>query len=376
VPDVLYVSSNSGLGGAEAVLQTLVEAHPGPVIALEDGPLVRELRERGLDVGVVSAPRGVGMLRGAWALRRRLRMRAPDVVHANGLKAALVAGAAACGLRVRVVWMKHDTVGDGALAALAALLCAEVVGVSDTVLRTFRGPLSRRTVRVYNGLPDRAIDRGTARRRVAAVLGRDPAGPVVVLSGRLCPGKGQHELLRAAPAILEALPTTTFLLLGGEDPAFPGHAETLRREAVELGVADAVVLAGRREDAVELVAGCDLLAAPSVTDPWGWQEGFGLAVAEAMQVGTPVVAYASGSLPEVLGGAGRLVGEGDTANLARAIVDLLQSGTERERLAAAGRARVARHFRLDDALAGMAARHRALAGHETGRERPGWRGHR
>ena len=81
---------------------------------------------------------------------------------------------------------------------------------------------------------------------------------------------------------------------------------------------------GSVADAVRLVSGCDLLVAPSRREPpYGWQEGFGLAVAEAMRVGTPVVAYRNGSLPEVLGDCGELVDEGDTAGLAAAITAVL-----------------------------------------------------
>ena len=94
---------------------------------------------------------------------------------------------------------------------------------------------------------------------------------------------------------------------------------------------------GSVADAVRLVSGCDLLVAPSRREPpYGWQEGFGLAVAEAMRVGTPVVAYRYGSLPEVLGDCGELVDEGDTAGLAAAIAAVLDDPPRRERMAAAG----------------------------------------
>ena len=145
------------------------------------------------------------------------------------------------------------------------------------------------------------------------------------------------ELINAAPTVFERRPDARIALLGGPRHAYPDYERELRDRARRLGVADRVHFLGHRPsgvlsnaDAVRFVAGCDLLVAPSMREPpYGWQEGFGLAVAEAMQVGTPVVAYRNGSLPEVLAGCGELVAEGDTAALAAAIVRVLEDGAVR-----------------------------------------------
>ncbi len=76
-------------------------------------------------------------------------------------------------------------------------------------------------------------------------------------------------------------------------------------------------------------------------------EGFGLPAAEAMACGLPVVAFAAGALPEVLGRdgeAGRLVPCYDEEAMARAIVELLDDAEGRARMGAAGRERVLRLF--------------------------------
>src|SRR5205807_6481121 len=66
----------------------------------------------------------------------------------------------------------------------------------------------------------------------------------------------------------------------------------------------------------------DVLCAPSRTTP-RWREQFGRMLVEAMAAGVPVVATDSGSLPEVIGDAGRIVPEHDSVALHRAIAAVL-----------------------------------------------------
>jgi glycosyltransferase involved in cell wall biosynthesis len=63
-----------------------------------------------------------------------------------------------------------------------------------------------------------------------------------------------------------------------------------------------------------------------------------------MLVGTPVVAYSSGALPEVIGDSGLLVEEGDVDGLARAIDRMLGIGPEAAMLAATAQDDAQRRF--------------------------------
>ena len=72
-----------------------------------------------------------------------------------------------------------------------------------------------------------------------------------------------------------------------------------------------------------------------------------------MRVGTPVVGYDGGALPEVLGDCAVLVPEGDRAALAHAIADLLGDPERRDRLAACGRTLAGERFTIDSTVAGM-----------------------
>jgi 2-deoxystreptamine N-acetyl-D-glucosaminyltransferase/2-deoxystreptamine glucosyltransferase len=76
------------------------------------------------------------------------------------------------------------------------------------------------------------------------------------------------------------------------------------------------------------------------------------AVLEAMMSGLPVVASATGGVPEVVrdGETGVLVPPGDAAALARALRDLAADRVRRDRLASAARAYALAELRADRSL--------------------------
>jgi glycosyltransferase involved in cell wall biosynthesis len=99
-------------------------------------------------------------------------------------------------------------------------------------------------------------------------------------------------------------------------------------------------------------------------------EGFSLPAIEAMSCGVPVVATTGGALPEVVGESGVtgvLVRPDDPEALVAAIRGLLDDAGERERLGAAGRARVLERFTWQVTARGTAACYDAIL---TGRPLP------
>jgi glycosyltransferase involved in cell wall biosynthesis len=113
---------------------------------------------------------------------------------------------------------------------------------------------------------------------------RDPVDtvpPVFLFVGRLAPEKNVSGLLRAFAAYRSNGGQWTLRIVG-RGPL----EESLRSEAIDLGIADDVLFAGfhERESLVEqyVSAGCFVL--PSLREPWG------LVVNEAMCCGLPVLA--------------------------------------------------------------------------------------
>ena len=156
--------------------------------------------------------------------------------------------------------------------------------------------------------------------------GARPTGaPYALFVGALQPRKDPITALEAI-ALVDA---ELRLVLVGPDKGSEAEARLL---ASKLGLADRVEFAGHVEkgDLAELYRGAACLVFPSR------YEGFGLPVVEAMASGTPVVAAATGSIPEVAGEAAILVPPGNPSALAggieRAIADrdrLVRAGLER-----------------------------------------------
>jgi glycosyltransferase involved in cell wall biosynthesis len=100
-----------------------------------------------------------------------------------------------------------------------------------------------------------------------------------------------------------------------------------------LGLGERVLLLGQRDDAVRVLAACDVFTMASDN------EGLPVALMEALALGLPVAATAVGGIPEAVtdGVEGLLVPPKDPAALADAIATITGDGARRAAMAAAAR---------------------------------------
>ena len=363
---VTFVSSHAGRGGSERYLGLLLDHLRRDwivtVVCLQDGPFARELGDKGYPVEVIdTGRRATDLVRSARRLRRVFARTAPAVVHANGLKAALVAELAGLRGKPPVIWFKHDVARDGWLARVAARRSARVIGVSGAVTEAVSGVAEGKVEVIHCQIPDPHIDPAAARRLVLTEFAPEEPTTVVSLVGRLDPFKGQDEVIDALPSVLDRAPGVRILFVGGEDPAHPQQRAALDAEIADRGLADAVRFTGYRADATGLIAGSDVLVIPSIAKDGFGKEGFPYVGLEALALRTPIVCYAHGGLPEQVGECGVLVDPGDRAALADAIVALADSPDERDRLAACGRDRFADLFAWSTLADDVTDRYRTVA---------------
>ncbi len=152
-------------------------------------------------------------------------------------------------------------------------------------------------------------------------------------AGRLIAAKGLHVLLDA----LGGLPGDWELRVIGTGEAREPAEEQVRR----LGISSKTTFLGTQASTVmpDVLRGFDLLVGPSLTTAH-WKEQFGRMLVEAMSCGVSVIGSTSGEIPHVLGDAGVVTPEGDSAALRAAIARLMDDKAERVRRTVLGRQRV------------------------------------
>lgn len=393
---ILYVHSGDELYGSDTALLRLIagldRARYRPLVVLPTdlpyaGLLSRELRRLGvecvhLDLAVVrrryatvrEAPRFVRRLRRSTAVLAQLIDReGVALVHSNTL--VVWPGALAARLTGRRhVWQIHELLTGPAVlrrlfgCALLALATVVVPNSHATSAGLFLTSARGGRVQVIpNGVAVAPMADPRERARLRAEWGIGPHEILIGTIGRVSPRKGLRELLAAARTIVAQAPAARLVIVGGVVPGQEAFAAELEAEAALGPLAGRVHLAGFHEDVASVLEAVDIVAAP-VVQP----ESFGLAVAEAMAHGKPVVASRLGGLAEVVvdGVTGLLVPAGDTGALAGALLQLVKDADLRTRLGARGRDRVARRFSLAAYVGRFATLYERILG-ECSRGRPG-----
>jgi glycosyltransferase involved in cell wall biosynthesis len=253
-------------------------------------------------------------------------LRDADIVHSAELHTWFSAQAA--GLRDRLGFRLALTVWE-TIPALAAYRWPRerryrqrVLASADLLLPAserarrallLEGVPSERLVTCYPGIDPRRFS--------AAAGGSSPPAEHLILSpGRLVWEKGHQDVIRALAALERGLagraaPPVRLLIVG----AGP-EEKRLRRHAAELGLADRVEFRASvpYDEMPALYRQASAMVLASLPRP-GWEEQFGMVLAEAMASGTAILAARSGAIPEVVGQDAVMFDPGDWFRLAQAL---------------------------------------------------------
>ena len=279
----------------------------------------------------------------AW-LTYHLYYKAPDwigpaVSRALGIP-YLAAEASVAGKRAGGPWDLGHRATLEALAQAAAVIVINPVDAAclpDPARVRMLGPFLDR--RPYDAA---AETRARHRAALAARTGLDEARCWLAAVAMMRPGDklGSYRLLAQA---LRQIPQAPWqLVIAGDGPA---RAEVAAAFAWATPGQVHFLGALSPGDLPGLYAACDLLAWPAVN------EAYGMALLEAQACGLPVVAGASGGVPEVVrqDETGLLTPPGDVDGFAAALGRLIGDAPARRRMAAAARAKVAAEHGIEAA---------------------------
>ncbi|MEP6784457.1 MAG: glycosyltransferase [Sphingomonadales bacterium] len=173
--------------------------------------------------------------------------------------------------------------------------------------------------------------------------------PHIVCVGRLSSEKG-HAGLLSALVTARSSGLDVRLTFVGDGPERAG----LEALAAELLPPKTVTFAGRLDEMATLsaIGDADLLVLPS------FMEGLPVVLMEAMALGTPVISSRVAGVPELItdGVEGRLFTPANWDDLANALLTAFAHPEDTSGMAVAARAKVAREFDIDMAIAPLIAR--------------------
>ncbi|NOZ06332.1 MAG: glycosyltransferase family 4 protein [Chloroflexi bacterium] len=271
-----------------------------------------------------------------------------DLLHPHGTKEDLVAFLVARRTGVPVVATAHGfsrTFRRLRLYRLLDLLLLRTFPAVIAVSEAMRGELVAAGVRpervrvVHDAIDsdDFRAQAGTEPSALRRQLGIEE-GAVVLVAARLSPEKGHAHFLAAAREVLGRRPDTHFVILG-EGPL---RAE-LEAMTASLSLNGAVHFLGFRTDVADFMNLSDIVALPSIREP------FGDVLLEAAALAKPVVATNVDGIREIVrhGETGLLVPPADVRALAGAMLRLIANPAQAQAMGTQARGWVAREFSME-----------------------------
>ncbi|MBB1612342.1 glycosyltransferase family 4 protein [Pseudomonas protegens] len=275
----------------------------------------------------------------------------PGLLNAHNFKAQVFAWVCARRLRLPLVMTQHGftprSLKQKLYTWLSLRLCRSrrvrrvaCVAQSIALLHLEAGVAEGKLRVIPNGLPEPALELpasldGPPLREPE--VRRDEMEPLVGFVGRLSAEKGPDLFLDALIGLCQQRPALKAVLLGDGE-----QNQALRERINEAGLATRILLPGYQNDMQPWLKRLNVLVLSSRT------EGTPMILLEAMQAGTPVVAFAVGGIPDVLQHRhnGLLAKPLDSAGLGRCIGQLLDDPVLAGELAKAAQVTQRKHYHL------------------------------
>jgi glycosyltransferase involved in cell wall biosynthesis len=328
---VLYVDlEREWRGGQSQALLTLrglrERGHNAGLLTAQDSPLAKRASVSGISVHQI--PRFGLRLWAAGAIRRLIAGERFDIVHVNEPHALTAAWLAGVQKSVPMVVSRRVAYAlrQGRLAWARYLSARRILAISRYVEQSIlnSGMAAENVEVVYEGVEVPPPVTPEARLRARQRWGVGEHERLLGCVGYLLPEKGQAFVVRALSTVRARIPGARLL-------------EALAREQ---GLRDAVIFAGFVDDVPQVYAALDVFVFPSLAEP------LGTSLLAAMAWGLPVLAVASGGVPEYVEDSnnGLLVARPDADLLSAGMLRLLNEESLRMRLGREARRAIEERF--------------------------------
>ncbi len=167
--------------------------------------------------------------------------------------------------------------------------------------------------------------------------------PLIGNIGMIRPDKGQLELVKAAPLVLEKRPDARFVVVG-QGTGILKRGINVRNAIDRAGLADKIIMTGYRWDTPDVFAACDMIVIVSLRT-----EASPIVLREAFASGRSVIATKVGDIPEIVRDRenGLLIEPGNPQALASAILAFISDPQLAAHCAANGLRYATENFSFD-----------------------------
>ena len=333
--DVVYLTHSAEIGGAETNLLNVLDYsaqgrfRPAAVLLPEEGPLQRELADRGIRFGFIRY-RGfrwrnpLPFLHCIFDLVSCVRRSGAVVMHLNHQwlieHAAIAARITGLPLVCHVRNLLHSAFVARSrhwLNRADALVCVS----HATKVRAEQLGLSSPVHLVQDGLDLARFQQFDAGENERLASGIPLKAPTIGFCGRIVPEKGVEDLILAAALVLKEMAGVRFVFVGS-DGSDGAYIDDLTGLAEEIGVREHIHFLGFQRHVEMILSTFDVLAVPSRRE---MAEGLPLTILEGIASGCLIVATPNSGTVEVIEHmkSGILTQPNDPLSLAQGLVQAL-----------------------------------------------------
>jgi glycosyltransferase involved in cell wall biosynthesis len=181
------------------------------------------------------------------------------------------------------------------------------------------------------------------RKKFRREIGVGDDTPLIGNVGMIRPDKGQLELVKAAPLVLDKCPDARFVIVG-QGTGILKRGINVRNAIDRAGLAEKIIMAGYRWDTPDVYAAFDMIVIASLRT-----EASPIVLREAFASGRPVIATKVGDIPEIVQHHqnGLLIEPANTQALAAAILEFISDPKLAAHCATNGLRYATEHFSFD-----------------------------